>query len=142
MILGAFLFGIGMQIAGACASGSMFAAGSGSLTGLVTILGFIGGVTAAAYSFESWSQWPALPTVSFTHQLGGAGATLLHITMAAATIGGLAAYERLRRGRVEGLLADRTPEHRLTGRWPLLWGAIGLGLAALLILIISVAHGA
>jgi uncharacterized protein len=137
VVLGAFLFGIGMQIAGACASGSMFAAGSGSLKGFVTILGFIFGVTGAAATFDSWSAWPILPTVSLTHELGGFGAVGVHLAVTASFIGLALAYEMRRRGRIEGLLADRTAASGLLTRWPLLWGAIGLGVAAVLILLLS-----
>jgi uncharacterized membrane protein YedE/YeeE len=141
VILGAFLFGIGMQIAGACASGAMFTAGSGNLKSVVTIIGFIAGVTLAAFSFDSWSAWPILPTVSLTHSLGGFGAVGAHLALSATAIGLAIAYEKSRRGHVEGLLSDAVPAQglraRLLGRWPLLWGAIGLGIAALLIVLLS-----
>jgi uncharacterized protein len=137
VVLGAFLFGIGMQIAGACASGSMFAAGSGSVKSVIIILGFIIGVTGAAWSFDTWSAWPILPTVSLTHQFGGLGAVGVHLALSATAIGLAIAYEHSRRGHVEGLLVDRTAETGLFSRWPMLWGAVGLGLAALLILLLS-----
>ncbi len=137
VVLGAFLFGIGMQIAGACASGSMFAAGSGSLKSLVTILGFIIGVTAAVGSFETWSAWPILPTVSLTHSLGGFGAVGAHLATSAFAIVLALAYEQYRRGKIEGLLVDRTQQTSILGRWPMLWGAVGLGIAAILIVLLS-----
>jgi uncharacterized protein len=137
VVLGAFLFGIGMQIAGACASGAMFAAGSGSLKNLVTIIGFIIGVTAAVGSFETWSAWPILPTVSLTHSFGGFGAVGIHLALCAFAVLLAMGYETLRRGRIEGLLVDRTGETRLFRRWPMLWGAIGLGIAAVLIVVLS-----
>jgi uncharacterized protein len=137
VVLGAFLFGIGMQIAGACASGSMFAAGSGSIRSLVTILGFVIGVTAAVGSFETWSAWPIMETISLTHMLGGYGAIAAHITVTAAAIGLAMLYERYRRGRIESLLHDRASGSTLTDRWPMLWGAFGLGIAALLVLLLS-----
>jgi uncharacterized protein len=137
VILGAFLFGIGMQIAGACASGAMFAAGSGSIRSIFTILGFILGVTGAVASFESWSTWPIMETVSLTHSLGGYGAVAAHITLTAGAIGLATVYERYRRGRVEGLLVDQNAASSLRGRWPMLYGAVGLGIAALLILALS-----
>ncbi len=137
VVLGAFLFGIGMQIAGQCASGAMFSAGGGNLRGLVTILGFIVGVTTAAWSFDTWSAWPILPTASLTHEFGGFGAVAVHLAMVGLALLLATAYERYRRGRVEGLLADRTADMRLAGRWPLLWGAVGLGIAAVLIVLLS-----
>jgi uncharacterized protein len=137
VLLGAFLFGIGMQIAGACASGSMFAAGSGSFKSLVTIIGFVIGVTAAVSTFETWSVWPILPTVSLTHSLGGFGAVGAHLLTSAFAITLALIYEKYRRGRIEGLLSDRTQETGLLGRWPLMWGAVGLGIAAVIIVLLS-----
>jgi uncharacterized protein len=137
VILGAALFGIGMQISGACASGAMFTAGSGSIRSIFTIIGFIIGVTAAVATFENWSVWPSIETVSLTHSFGGYGAVAVHIAITAAALGLAALYERYRRGHVEGLLVDQNSGSSLGGRWPMLYGAIGLGVAALLILALS-----
>jgi uncharacterized protein len=141
VVLGAALFGIGMQISGACASGAMFTAGSGSIRSVFTIIGFITGVTAAVATFESWSVWPSMETVSLTHSFGGYGAVAVHIAVTAAALGLAALYERYRRGHVEGLLVDQNAGSslptRLLGRWPMLYGAVGLGVAALLILALS-----
>jgi uncharacterized protein len=137
VVSGAFLFGIGMQIAGACASGAIFAAGGGSLRSLVTLIGFVIGVTAAVMSFDTWSVWPILPTVSLTHEFGKSGSIIVHLALVATAFGLATAYERRRRGSVAGLLSDRTADTSITGRWPLLWGAVGLGIAALLILLLS-----
>jgi hypothetical protein len=137
VILGAFLFGVGMQIAGACASGALFTAGGGSLRSLVTIMGFVVGVTAAAASFDVWSLWPMLPTVSLTHEFGAAGAVGAHLLLSASAIGLALIYERRRRGAIEPLAADWAAGASLTGRWPLIWGAVGLGVAALAILLLS-----
>jgi uncharacterized protein len=137
VVSGAFLFGIGMQVAGACASGAIFAAGGGSLRSLVTLVGFVLGVTAAVISFDTWSTWPIMPTVSLTHEFGKTGSIIVHLALVGAAFGLAMVYERRRRGHVAGLLSDRTTDMRFSGRWPLLWGAIGLGLAALLILVLS-----
>ncbi|MGL5115639.1 MAG: YeeE/YedE family protein, partial [Beijerinckiaceae bacterium] len=137
VVLGAFLFGIGMQIAGACASGALFTAGGGSVRSLVTILGFVIGVTAAAASFDTWSLWPIIPTVSLTHEFGAAGAVGAHLLLSALAIGLALFYERRRRGFIEPIAADWGASASLSGRWPLIWGAIGLGVAALAILLLS-----
>ena len=137
VMLGAFVFGVGMQIAGACASGSMYAAGSGSLKSAVTIIGFIIGVTAAVASFETWSVWPVIPTISLTHTLGGYGAVAAHLGLTVLALLVAYAYEFFRTGRVDGLLSDKTDKTRIYTRWPLVWGAIGLGAAAVLIMLLS-----
>ncbi|WP_258933766.1 YeeE/YedE family protein [Nesterenkonia pannonica] len=41
LLIGAFIFGIGMQLGGGCASGTLFAVGSGQSTVVPTLLGFI-----------------------------------------------------------------------------------------------------
>jgi uncharacterized protein len=136
VVLGAFLFGVGMQIAGTCASGSMFGAGGGNVRAMVIILGFVIGVGLAVASYEQWSVWPILPTVSLTHSLGATGAVLAHLALCGIVLAALLVYERIRRGRIAPLMDD-AESARASGRWPLLWGAIGLGIAALLILMIS-----
>jgi hypothetical protein len=136
VVLGAFLFGIGMQVAGACASGSLFSAGGGNVRGAVTVLGFIVGATIAAATYDSWSAWPALPTVSLTHELGLAGALAAHLAICSVVYLVAAAYERGRTGRLAGLLSDRKDGFSWrSDRWPLAYGAIGLGVACIAILL-------
>jgi uncharacterized protein len=137
VMLGAFLFGIGMQTAGACASGSMYAAASGSVKSAVTTIGFIIGVTAAVASFETWSVWPLIPTVSLIHSFGGYGAVAAHLGLSSVALLLTYGYELFRRGKVDGLLSDNSSNTGIFGRWPLVWGAMGLGLAALLIVLLS-----
>jgi hypothetical protein len=49
LVVGAFLFGVGMQLAGACASGTLFSIGGGSTPLVVTLFGFIGGSVLGAW---------------------------------------------------------------------------------------------
>src|SRR5205085_914901 len=50
VVLGAFLFGVGMQIGGSCASGTLFSVGSGQTSILYTLGGFIVGSVASAFA--------------------------------------------------------------------------------------------
>ncbi|MDT0317816.1 YeeE/YedE family protein [Streptomyces sp. DSM 44918] len=52
LLLGAFVFAIGMQLGGACASGTLFAVGSGQSSIVLTLGGFIAGSTIAAWQFD------------------------------------------------------------------------------------------
>jgi uncharacterized protein len=138
LVLGAFLFGIGMQISKACASGSLFSAGSGSIQSVFTIIGFVGGATIAAATYDEWSAWPALPTISLTHQFGTAGALAAHLAIAATVFGLAALYEKRRTGRVAGLLSDTATGFDWSrDRWPLWLGASGLGFAMLAIFLLN-----
>ena len=55
-VLGAVLFGIGMVIAGGCASGTLMRIGEGFILQLVVLLGFIIGSLLSAGMFESWDK--------------------------------------------------------------------------------------
>ncbi|MGY9054595.1 MAG: YeeE/YedE thiosulfate transporter family protein [Alphaproteobacteria bacterium] len=69
--LGAFVFGLGMQLGGGCASGTLFTTGGGSTKMLVTLVFFIAG---SAWATSHWDFWTSLPRttsgVSITRELG------------------------------------------------------------------------
>lgn len=53
-IIGAFIFGIGMTIAGGCASGVLMRIGEGHILPWVTLLGFFIGTTLGAKNYSFW----------------------------------------------------------------------------------------
>ncbi|QSQ09108.1 hypothetical protein H0A61_01467 [Koleobacter methoxysyntrophicus] len=55
-VFGAILFGIGMVIAGGCASGTLVRIGEGFLMQIITLVGFIIGVLWGAHDFGWWSK--------------------------------------------------------------------------------------
>ena len=59
LVCGALLFGIGMQMAGGCASGTLFLLGSGNLTFLLTLVTFVIGSTLGAAHIGFWHGLPA-----------------------------------------------------------------------------------
>ena len=52
VIVGAFMFGVGMQLGGGCASGTLFTAGGGNARMLVTLFFFIVGSVLATVHFD------------------------------------------------------------------------------------------
>ena len=56
MIVGAVLFGIGMVIAGGCASGTLMRVGEGFLMQVISLVFFIVGSLWGAKDFGWWSQ--------------------------------------------------------------------------------------
>lgn len=52
--IGAIIFGVGMVVAGGCASGTLMRIGEGFLLQIVVLMGFIIGTLLAAGSFEVW----------------------------------------------------------------------------------------
>ena len=128
VVLGAFLFGIGMQLGGGCASGTLYTAGSGNVRMLATLAAFIAGSVIATLHMPWWFKTPNIGAVSLIKELGLAGGLALQLAVFAAIAALSVAVERRRHGR---LLPSRTSPHAgwrriLRGPWPLLWGALGL----------------
>ncbi|MFB4164372.1 YeeE/YedE family protein [Alteribacillus sp. JSM 102045] len=71
LIVGAFMFGIGMQLGGGCASGTLYAVGGGRSVMFITLLFFIIGATIGAYHFDFWTNdLPAFEPVSIATSTG------------------------------------------------------------------------
>jgi uncharacterized membrane protein YedE/YeeE len=130
LLLGAFLFGIGMQLGGGCGSGTLYAAGGGASRSWLTLIGFITGATLAAWRAELWMAWPTLAPVPIA---GWAGPwpTLLGSLLLLSALAGLALWwERTRHPDPTPVFAPAAP------RWSLGAGALlltGLGFATLVI---------
>ncbi|WP_244408752.1 YeeE/YedE thiosulfate transporter family protein [Roseomonas fluvialis] len=126
VVVGAFLFGVGMQLGGGCGSGTLYTAGGGSLRMLLTLAFFVAGATLAAWQSEAWSGLPALPAATLPGLLGLWPAVGVSLALLAAA--GAAAWlaERRRHGAATPLRG--TGGAWLHGPWPLLWGAVALAL--------------
>ena len=125
VIAGAFLFGIGMQLGGGCASGTLFTVGGGSVRMFATLAAFIGGSVLAVRYSSLWEQTPALRPISLLGEFGAAPALAVSLAGFAAIVAVSVAVERRRRGTLEADPA--TGRARLLhGPWPLAAGALGL----------------
>ncbi len=124
VVVGAFLFGVGMQLGGGCASGCLFGAGGGSARLWLTLLFFVLGATLASWQSEWWTGWWAPAPVALGVVLGpglGLGVTLATLALAFAVVWWL---ERARHGTAMALPRG------------LLWAALalaGLNVATLLV---------
>ncbi|MFC7063576.1 YeeE/YedE family protein [Halobacillus seohaensis] len=84
LLVGAFMFGIGMQLGGGCASGTLYAVGGGRSVMFVTLLFFIVGSTIGAHHLPFWTEdLPAFEPVSLATStgLGYGGAWFLSIAL-------------------------------------------------------------
>ena len=125
LLLGAFLFGIGMQLGGGCGSGTLYTAAGGQGARMwVTLAAFIAGATLAAYFGEFWTEWPALRPVSLSATLGTRTALALSLAVLALVWGVSVWVERRATGGVEPL-AWRGGA-LFAGPWPMVWGAVAL----------------
>lgn len=88
-IMGAFIFGIGMQLGGGCASGTLYTVGGGSTRMIVTLLAFIGGSLIGTAHMPFWTSLPQLAPISLVKSLGVAPALALNwLVFAAACMAG------------------------------------------------------
>lgn len=136
MAFGAFIFGIGMQMGGACASGTLFTVGGGNLRMALVLVFFCVGTFWASLDMHWWTDLPGLGAVSLAQSLGTAKALALQIVAL------IVLYVILRRlgGRNRRGLwwqQEFTWSRLLRGPWPLLLGAGALALLNWLTLLVA-----
>ena len=93
LVIGAFVFGIGMQLANGCGSGTLYTAGGGSGRMLIALLLFVVGSVFGSLSLPSALALGGIDPVLASDYLGpwgGLAATLLSIALAAAFIAAFA----------------------------------------------------
>ena len=130
VVVGAFIFGIGMQLGGGCASGTLFTVGGGNARMLVTLLFFICGSLIATHHVDWWFSLPSFPATSIVKSFGVVPALLVSLAVFALIAAVTVHLEKRRHGALEAPVASQQPGLRrfLRGPWPLVWGAIGLAL--------------
>ena len=133
---GAFIFGLGMQLGGGCASGTLFSVGGGSARMLVTLFFFIIGSVIGTAHMGWWTAQPAFAASSVVDMMGPWAA----LAASFALFGGISWFTTVAEKQRHGQLVDETaawPRPRppaprrarwLTGPWPLIAGAIGLAI--------------
>lgn len=106
MILGAFVFGMAMQLVMGCGSGTLVNAGSGNLASIVALLGFVFGSFLGSLHLGWWTDLGTLPVLTMQGIFGvnqSLWVTLLGLTLLAAAT--LAWSERGKRKPPSRLLA-------------------------------------
>lgn len=138
VIVGAFIFGIGMQLGGGCASGTLYTVGGGSTRMLVTLVFFIVGSVIGTAWMPFWTSLPQLEPISLVKTLGLAPALLLNWIVFAAIVGITVVVEKRRHGRLLPASVQPSPASPwLRGPWPLAAGAIALVLLNFITLALS-----
>ncbi|HEX8788813.1 MAG TPA: YeeE/YedE family protein [Telluria sp.] len=127
VIVGAFMFGIGMQLGGGCASGTLYTVGGGSTRMIVTLIAFVAGSVIATAHMPFWTSLPHLQPISLVKTLGLAPALALNWIVFALIAALTVVVEKRRHGKlVEPQLRRTTGSRWLHGQWPLVAGALAL----------------
>jgi hypothetical protein len=133
--IGAFAFGVGMQLGGGCGSGTLFTAGGGSTRMMVTLAFFVlGSVWATAHIPQFWARLPEIigipeiPGTSLIGLFGPLGALAALGAVLAALWLGSALVERRAHGALEPVRAIGS---LVRGPWSLSAGAVALALVGI-----------
>ncbi len=130
VLVGAFLFGIGMQLGGGCGSGTLFTVGGGNTKMLVTLAFFIVGATVGSVHLPWWLELPSQGKISLIQQMGWMPALLLQLVVLAGLYYLIKFIEKKRHGDVQTLDSHEPQppflDRLVFGPWPIWWGVIGL----------------
>lgn len=127
LVFGAFIFGVGMQLGGGCASGALFTVGGGNTRMVVTLLFFILGSVLATANFDWWMSLPSLEPVLLLDSWGLWPALVANLAIFGVIAFAATRVERRAHGRIVSF-ASRTeqPASFWRGPWALVWGGLAL----------------
>ncbi|MDX8045092.1 YeeE/YedE family protein [Gracilibacillus sp. S3-1-1] len=130
LLVGAFMFGIGMQLGGGCASGTLYAVGGGRSVMFITLLFFIIGSTIGAYHLPFWTEdLPAFEPVSLATStgLGYGGAWIVSLALFGLIAWITLVVEKKKRApKMASLPTTKGWRRIFRGSWPLFAAAIAL----------------
>ncbi|MFC6886244.1 MULTISPECIES: YeeE/YedE family protein [Actinomadura] len=138
LLAGAFVFGIGMQLGGACASGTLFAIGSGQSTIVLTLGGFIAGSVLYSWQYDLVDDLPSVPGVVMSEHIGWFGSWAVTIAVLAGVVALTRVVQARRNPPPVGVPPTaRGPIRAIRGSWPLLAGAVVLAVLGAAVLVVS-----
>ncbi len=123
VVFGAFIFGVGMQIANGCGSGNLYHLGGGQIRAVPVIIGFGGGALWATLDYEWWTSLPQLAPVNLIELLGVLPAIAANLAVFGLIYLATRSFaSQTRPAANEAGLFSRL----IKGPWPMIWGGVGL----------------
>jgi uncharacterized membrane protein YedE/YeeE len=139
VLVGAAMFGLGMQLGGGCGSGTLFTVGGGSARMLVTLAFFIVGALIGTAHLPWWLALPSYGTIDLGRQLGAGTAILATLAALGLVALATALIERGAHGDIEREPAPSRPgwSWLLYGPWPLVGAGLMLALLNIATLLLA-----
>ena len=132
LLVGAFVFGIGMQLGGGCASGTLYAVGGGRSVMFITFIFFVIGATIGAYHLPFWTEeMPSFAPFSLATStgLGYSGAWVLSLILFALIAWVTLVVEKKTKAPKMAPVPTESGLRRIfRGSWPLFAAAIVLAI--------------
>ena len=133
--IGAFIFGLGMQLGDGCGSGTLYKVGGGSARMVVTLVTFCAGGFWASLHMAAWQGLPNLGTIVLGETMGWGAAAATQLAFLAMLY---VVLRTLRREKIAGRSLPTPGWRRIaTGPWPLAVGALLLALLNLATLAVA-----
>ncbi|MEN3121150.1 YeeE/YedE family protein [Janibacter sp. LM] len=135
-MVGALLFGIGMQLGGGCASGVLYHVGSGQSATVITLLSFVVGSFAATWRYDFWHETlPSFGSYSLAEDIGYGGALVVTLLVLAAIAAVSLLVERRRTPPPVAPVPTAQGLARIVrGSWPMWVGGLVLAVLSALVL--------
>ena len=143
LVVGSFLFGIGMQLGGGCGSGTLFTVGAGNIRMVVTLVFFIAGAVLGSIHLPWWLGQPGFDPVSLVNTFGVSGAIFVQLI----ALGLITCWvNRIEHKAHDSIDRDellwKSQDHGvfrtlLSGHWPFTWAILILAAGNVLTLAIS-----
>ena len=134
VVIGSFLFGIGMQLGGGCGSGTLYTIGGGNSRMLITLIFFILGSLLGTLHLPWWLSLPSLGIISLSTYMS----TIQTIIVQWIMLGFIAFitiyYEKRHNKEISKIYSKPDKSFIsvfLQGSWPLLWGGVALALLSM-----------
>jgi uncharacterized membrane protein YedE/YeeE len=119
---GSFLFGLGMQLAGGCGSGTLYTLGGGSVRMAITLSAFCAGGFLGSLDMSRWAGSSSFGSISVIDEVGWQGALGIQFGLLLLLWLGLRWWARdSQQRRLWGDALDR--RRLIAGPWPLLLSA-------------------
>jgi len=131
IVVGSFLFGLGMQLGGGCGSGTLFTVGGGNTRMLITLIFFILGSLIGTLHLPWWLTLPSFGVITLSTYMNVIQTIIIQWIM----LGFIALitiyYEKKRYNKIHRIYDNHYRSIInvfLCGNWPLFWGGIALAL--------------
>jgi len=141
VLIGAFLFGIGMQLGGGCGSGTLFTLGWGQIDMLITFIFFIIGATFATSHLDWWFALGDIGHYSLINDGDWLFGLIAQLVVLGILFLAMKKIEQSRHGAVKPITIKvdngQFINRLLHGPWPISWGVISLALLGFATLLIA-----
>lgn len=139
VLVGAFVFAIGMQLGGGCGSGTLYQVGAGRSAPVVTLIFFVVGAVLATFHMPFWAALPSLGEISLGERFGWRAAVAGQLAVCGLLASGTLWLERRCRPQAPPRVSASPGGWRRVaqGPWSLAVGAVLLAALNFLTLLVA-----